>query len=164
MTGTTKKYGEEVARTRYDATPEEKAKIDEKKAEIMKKVGEIGELDAILDSEELRPYISPAWYELQSRESMIIRKMRNNIMKPIPKTWDSPVQAYEYNMLDATYREVREEIEENSNQEEFVPVQIEEKPVQPTVSDLTAGKKEKEPVPAKAKQDIPDFMKQEVAE
>ena len=75
----------------------------------MKKVADIGELEAIIDCEELRPYISPSYYETQSRESMIIRKMRNNIMKSIPKKWDNPVQAYEYNMMDATYREVQEE-------------------------------------------------------
>lgn len=149
-----------LAESRYKATPEQKRKIDEKKAEVMAKVAEIGELEAILDSPEIRPYISPAWYELQSRESMIIRKMRNNIMKSIPKKWDSPVQAYEYNMLDSTYREVQEEIEANANAEEFVPEQIEEKPVQPTVSEMTAAP-EKEKVPAqtgKKDRSLPDFM------
>lgn len=73
----------------------------------MKKVADIGELEAIIDCEELRPYISPSYYETQSRESMIVRKMRNNIMKSIPKKWDNPVQAYEYNTMDATYRKYR---------------------------------------------------------
>lgn len=162
ITGTKKKNGKDVPRTRYDATAEEKEKIDQKKAEIMAMVSEIGGLDGILNSTELRPYISPAWYELQSRESMIIRKMRNNIMKPIPKKWDSPVQAYEYNMLDATYREVREEIEANANQEEFSPMQIEEKEPAKTMEDLTAGKKEKEPISEKkSERKLPEFMKQE---
>lgn len=153
-----------LAESSFKATAEQKDKIKEKKAEIMAKVSEIGELEAILDCPELQPYISPAWRELQSRESMIIRKMRNNIMKPIPKKWDSPVQAYEYNMLDATYREVQEEIEANSNQEEFIPPQIEEKPTPQTMADLTAGKKDKEPVPVQGKKkerEIPDFMNPE---
>ena len=43
-------------------------------------------LDDILDSQEYQSYISPAWKSPQSRESMIVRKMRNNIVKKIPKT------------------------------------------------------------------------------
>ena len=96
---------------------------------------------------------------------MIIRKMRNNIMKSIPKRWDNPVQAYEYNMMDATYREVQEEIEQNANAEEFIPDEpaaIEEQPKQPTVAEVVKTA-EKEPVPAADKQEteIPDFMKPE---
>ena len=84
-------------------------------------------------------------------------------MKSIPKRWDNPVQAYEYNMMDATYREVQEEIEQNANVEEFIPQPeaIEEKPKQPTVAE-TVKTAEKEPVPAAGKEpEIPDFMKQE---
>lgn len=149
-----------LAESRYKATPEQKRKIDEKKAEIMAKVAEIGNLEDILDSTEIRPYISPAWYELQSRESMIVRKMRNNVMKSIPKKWDSPVQAYEYNMLDSTYREVQEEIEMNSNQEEFIPAQIEEKPAQPTVAEMTATKEKEQVMAQSGKKDrpMPEFM------
>lgn len=47
----------------------------------MDKAKELNDLDKILDSLELQPYLSPAWTEPQSRESMIIRKMRNNVMK-----------------------------------------------------------------------------------
>lgn len=164
VTGTTKKYGKEVPRTRYDATPDEKSKIDAKKAEIIEKVREIGDVDLILDSSELRPYISPTWYEIQSRESMIIRKMRNNVMKPIPKKWDSPVQAYEYNMLDATYREVQEEIAEKANKEEFVPAQIEQKQEPKTVSEMKGQNAAKEPVVVGNNKGnkLPDFMSEEV--
>ena len=66
--------------------------------------------------------------------------------------------------------DVAYEIAENSNKEEFIidePPAIEEKPEPKTVSDVTAGAKEKEPVgkdtnvPAKEKneQTLPDFMK-----
>lgn len=94
---------------------------------------------------------------------MIIRKMRNNIMKSITKKWDNPVQAYEYNMLDATYKEVQEDIEQNANKEEFIPepMPIEEQPKQPTVAEVVQAT-EKEPAPAAGKEpEIPDFMKQE---
>ena len=153
-----------ICADRYKATDAQKAQIEAKKKEIMKKVADIGELEAIIDCEELRPYISPSYYETQSRESMIIRKMRNNIMKSIPKRWDNPVQAYEYNMMDATYREVQEEIEQNANVEEFIPQPeaIEEKPKQPTVAE-TVKTTEKEPVPAAepVETEIPSFMSQE---
>lgn len=153
-----------ICSDRYKATDAQKAQIEAKKKEIMKKVADIGELEAIIDCEELRPYISPSYYETQSRESMIIRKMRNNIMKSIPKKWDNPVQAYEYNMMDATYREVQEEIEQNANVEEFIPQPeaIEEKPKQPTVAE-TVKITEKEPVPAaeQAETEIPSFMSHE---
>ena len=60
--------------------------------------------------------------------------------------------------------DVAYEIEANSNKEEFVveesPV-IEEKPAPKTVADVTAGAKEKEPVKAEKKQEVPDFMKME---
>ena len=152
-----------ICADRYKATDAQKAQIEAKKKEIMKKVADIGELEAIIDCEELRPYISPSYYETQSRESMIIRKMRNNIMKSIPKRWDNPVQAYEYNMMDATYREVQEEIEQNANAEEFIPDEpavIEEQPKQTTFAEVVKTA-EKEPVPAAvAEPEIPDFMKQ----
>lgn len=153
-----------ICADRYKATDAQKTQIEAKKKEVMKKVSEIGELEAIIDCEELRPYISPSYYETQSKESMIIRKMRNNIMKSIPKKWDNPVQAYEYNMLDSTYREVQEEIEQNANVEEFIPQPeaIEEKPKHPTVAE-TVKTAEKEPVPAAepVEKEIPSFMSQE---
>lgn len=153
-----------ICADRYKATDAQKVQIEAKKKEIMKKVAELGELEAVIDCEELRPYISPSYYETQSRESMIVRKMRNNIMKSIPKKWDSPVQAYEYNMLDSTYREVQEEIEQNANTEEFIqePSVIEEKPKQPTVSEVVKTT-EKEPAPAAEpkENEIPSFMTQE---
>ena len=52
----------------------------------------------------------------------------------------------------------------NANKTEFVvsePPAIEEKPEPKTVSDVTAGAKEKEPVKAEKKQDVPSFMQME---
>lgn len=104
-----------LAESRYKADDKTLAKIDAKKKEIMDKVKNLGDLDAILDCEELAPYISPAWREPQSREQMIIRKMRNNITKKIPKDFDSSIAASSFNMMDDTYREVHAEIEQNEN-------------------------------------------------
>ena len=60
--------------------------------------------------------------------------------------------------------DVAYEIEANANKEEFIidePPVIEEKPAPKTVADVTAGVKEKEPVKAEKKQEVPDFMKME---
>lgn len=113
------KYGKEVERTRYDATEEEKKKIAAKKKEIMKKAKELDDIDEILDNDELSAYISPAWTEPQSRESMIIRKMRNAVVKKIPKDFGSAIAAEQYNMMDDTYREVHAEIEDFANSKVF---------------------------------------------
>lgn len=119
VTGTKKKNGKEVERTRYDATEDEKKKIAAKKKELMDKARSLGDLDKILDCEELTPYISPAWKEYQSREQMIIRKMRNNVTKKIPKDFDSALTAEQYNMTDDTYKEVHAEIEDFANSTVF---------------------------------------------
>ena len=41
-------------------------------------------LDAMLNDPALAEYISPAWKQIHSRESMIQRKMRINALRPIP--------------------------------------------------------------------------------
>ncbi len=153
-----------ICADRYNATNKQKQEIAAKKQQIMDKVKELGTVEAILACDELKPWISPSYSEFQSQESMIIRKMRNNITRKIPKDFGNANIAHAYKMIDdAIYREVQEEIEENANTEDFVPEQpqqIEEKPAPSTMADVTAGKKEKDPVPAKERP-IPDFMRQE---
>lgn len=154
-----------ICADRYKASDKQKQEIAAKKREIMDKVRELADVEAILSCDELKPFISPSWSEYQSQESMIIRKMRNNIMKKIPKDFGSPAVARTYYTVDdALYREVQQEIAENGNAEEFVPepAAIEEKSAQKTVADVIAGQKQKEPVPAEKKeQEMPAFMKQE---
>ena len=53
------------------------------------------DIDEILDIPELKPYISPAWME-GSRERMILRKMRNNAVKPIPKDFANELSLSAY--------------------------------------------------------------------
>ena len=167
-------------RTRYDATPEEKKKIEAKKKEIMDKAKSLGNIDAILDCEELAPYISPAWTEPQSREQMIIRKMRNNVAKKIPKDFDSAMAAEQYNLMDDTYREVHAEIEDQANKVVFEggfrEIKDDEPPAQvqePTTPPVKEEPKQAEPQQKEAVQeteaeqqfmnvdeaDIPDWMK-----
>lgn len=93
-----------VCADRYKATDEQKVQIAEKKRELLNKAKEL-ELDALLDAAEFDKYISPAWKEEQSRESMIIRKMRNNITKKVPKDFGSSFVDEIYNEnSDETYR------------------------------------------------------------
>ena len=90
---------------------------------------------------------------------MIVRKMRNNVMKKIPKDFGNPVAAQEYRQLDdVVYQQVQDEIMQNANAQEF-PVQtqtevvqsqpaLEQRETPQTVSDIMAGKKGAEPAPA----------------
>ena len=109
-----------VCADRYKATDEQKQQIAEKKRELLNKAKEL-ELDALLDSVEFDKYISPAWKEEQSRESMIIRKMRNNIVKKIPKNFASSLENELFNEnSDETYRTYNAEY-----------VEVEEQPLEP---------------------------------
>ena len=108
----------------------------EKKAKI-KEFAEVHSLDDILNSEEMQNLgnISPAWKEPQSREAMIIRKMRNRIVKKIPKDFSnayiqSVVESVEDDFAARQYSrkeaEVIEEINENANKEILDPEPIED--------------------------------------
>ena len=115
-----------ICADRYKATEEQKSQIAEKKREILNKAKEL-DLDALLDSVEFDKFISPAWKEEQSRESMIIRKMQNNICKKIPKNFASSFEAEIYNEnTDETYKTYNEEY-----------VEIDETPLEPVA--LSSG-------------------------
>lgn len=105
------------AENRYKATLEQKHQIDARKSEL-KALMDGKDIDDILNIPELQPYISPAWRE-GSQERMILRKMRNNAVKPIPKDfanglalsmYNNSMQAEETgaNPIDAEFREVPE--------------------------------------------------------
>lgn len=101
---------------RYKATSEQRQQIAVKKGEILNKAKELG-LGA-LDDLELQKWISPAWTEYQSRESMLVRKMRNNIVKRIPKDFGNAfVELVHAETTDPAYVEIRKEISENANRE-----------------------------------------------
>ena len=103
-----------IAQDRYKATPEQKKQIEAKKKELMQKTRELG-FD-VLDSEEFEPFISSAWRSDYSREAMILRKMRNNVVKKIPKDFSIPRAAvafaeseggaYSENVIEADFSEI----------------------------------------------------------
>nr|DAY50732.1 MAG TPA: RecT family protein [Caudoviricetes sp.] len=105
-----------------------------KKAQI-KEFSEDHTLDEMLDSKEMQELgnISPAWKDPHSRESMIVRKMRNNVVKNIPKDFSnayvqSAVESVEADFNEREYlrkeAEIIEEVEQNANKEVLDPPQI----------------------------------------
>lgn len=133
-----------ICKDRYKASEAEKKKIADEKEKIYEALRKCATLEDMLACEIARPYISAAW--LDTPESMIVRKMRNNAIKKFKKNYDAMAQR-SFLQIDDTYREVQEEIAENANQVEFEPAEGEV---------VEAEAKEVEAV---ADEDLPDFMK-----
>ena len=93
-------------------TKMDKSVSDDKKEEIRKKLENMT-LDQIFADEEFLKIMSPAWRDPHSRENMIIRKMRNNAVKPIPKDFGSAyiAEAYEGTFEDYDQYHKPEEID-----------------------------------------------------
>lgn len=103
-----------ICADRYKATDEQKAQIEAKKKEYSALlVGK--DIEAIIATAELQPYISPAW--LDSTEAMVLRKLRNSVCKKIPKDFGKNyfVQDIYEKSNDPIYVDVVNEIEENEN-------------------------------------------------
>ncbi|MDP5277227.1 hypothetical protein [Chengkuizengella axinellae] len=140
-----------ICKNRYEAKPQEKQQINEKKVEVLKKAKELG-LDA-LDDAEMQKYISPAWTEYQSREQMLIRKMRNNIVKKIPKNFGSAfIEMVHSEVTDDTTTIVRKEISENANRE-VIDVEI----VEPENLKETKDEPQPEEIPTEKAEEGPGF-------
>ena len=102
-----------LAENTYKATAEQLKKIAVKKAEIKKKAKELG-FDAINDP-VVSEYISPAWKEDFSMESMIIRKIRNNIVTKIPKDFSCSAIKESFDEVSMTgYSSAKMEIEDRT--------------------------------------------------
>ncbi len=104
-----------IAESRYKATVDQKKQIDARKKELLA-LADGKTLDEILDIPELQPYISPAWAG-DGRERMIVRKMRNNVIKPIPKDFGNA-------MLLAAYSKADVEQDERPNPREITTIDI----------------------------------------
>lgn len=103
------------------ATPEQKEQIEAKKKEVYEALRKCKTVDERLACEIARPYMSPAW--LDTPESMIIRKMRNNAIKPFPKDMNA-IAKRSMLELDETYKASRDEIAEEANVEEFDDTEV----------------------------------------
>jgi hypothetical protein len=116
-----------IAESKFKATAKQKEQINEKKREIIEKVKEQG-LDGSLNDTEIQKRISPAWKDEQSKESMIIRKMRNNIVKKIPKDFGHALVEMSYDDSTNDYQsKVRQEINDYANGE-IIDVETDESP------------------------------------
>lgn len=111
------------AESKRKATNDQKTKIEARKRDLLRKANDLG-LDGALDDPELQPWISPAWTEFHSRESMIERKMRNNAIKKIPKDFgNGAMETMFEETTDEAYRSASREIQDHANRE-MIDVQV----------------------------------------
>lgn len=95
-----------IAENRFKASKEQLEQIDNKKQELLN-LANGKSLDAIFEIKELQKWISPAWLALHSREDMILRKLRNNAVKKIPKNFQNAFAALEYEKTYDDYDQYR---------------------------------------------------------
>lgn len=98
--------------------------VDEKVKEKLNALAGSLDLDGILENKELLPHISPAWKSSHSREAMIVRKMRNNAIKKIPKDFENAFAALAYEKTFEEYEQYQED--ERINKEEAVDIEVNE--------------------------------------
>ena len=142
-----------ICQNRYKASAEQLSKIKSKKEEIFDALRKCATVDEMLECEVAKPYISAAW--LDTPESMIVRKMRNNAIKKYRKDFNSMAKQ-SFNQLDETYVQTQEEIEENANSEEFQ--------AEPEVAETVEEPKMAEPEKVTGEvvendENVPEFMK-----
>ncbi len=106
-----------ICESRYKASEKQLAEIKERKEVIFETLRKCETVEEMLECPEARPYISAAW--LDTPESMIVRKMRNNAIKKFKKNYDAMAQRSVL-QVDETYQQVQEEILENANTVEFI--------------------------------------------
>ena len=105
-----------LAESAYKATPKQKEQSKAKKEEIFAELRKCETVDEMLACEIAKPYMSPAW--LDTPESMIVRKMRNNAIRNFPKDMNS-IANRSMLELDDTYKASREEVESEANTVDF---------------------------------------------
>lgn len=139
-----------ICANRYKATDKQLEEIKNKKNEILNQVRACETLEDMLSCETAIPFISAAW--IDTPESMIVRKMRNNAIKKYPKNFNTMAKQ-SFLETDETYVAVQQEIEQNANSEDFI---VDE----PEILEKSEEPRAKETEPQKEKpEDVPDFMK-----
>lgn len=110
-----------ICANRFKATEAQAAQIEAKKKELCALlVGK--DIEGIIGTPELQPYISPAW--LDSTEAMVLRKLRNAVCKKIPKDFGKNYfvkDVYE-KTNDPIYVEAVDEIDEKQG---ALPINVE---------------------------------------
>ena len=110
-----------IAENRYKASDEQLSEIKRRKEEIFDDLRKCETVEEMLECQSARPFISAAW--LDTPESMIVRKMRNNAIKKFKKNYDAMASRAVLQM-DETYQQAQQEIETNENSVDFVESDI----------------------------------------
>lgn len=110
-----------IAENRYKASDEQLSEIKRRKEEIFDDLRKCETVEEMLECQSARPFISAAW--LDTPESMIVRKMRNNAIKKFKKNYDAMASRAVLQM-DETYQQTQQEIETNENSVDFVESDI----------------------------------------
>lgn len=105
-----------ICENRYKASPKQLEEIKAKKEEIYDALRKCETVEDMLACEAAKPYISAAW--LDTPESMIIRKMRNNAIKKFKKNYNIMAQR-SFLQMDETYQQSQDEIAEQANSVPF---------------------------------------------
>ena len=97
---------------------------DQQKADILKAI-EFMSLDELYNHPQALEIMSPAWKNAGAKESMIVRKMRNNAIKKYPKDFKNAFTASAYENTYEDYDQYKED--ERINKEEALEVEVQEK-------------------------------------
>lgn len=93
------------------------------KAKLLKEIASMG-LEELIQYEPAQNWISPAWKNAGSSEAMILRKLRNNCVKKIPKDFSNAFIAKAY---ESTYEDYEQYDEDpRINKEEALEAEIDE--------------------------------------
>lgn len=96
---------------------------EDKKKELLKRLEPL-DLEQIFEDDEALKIMSPSWSSLHSREAMILRKMRNNCIKKIPKDFTNAFIASTYEKTFDDYDQYQEAEDERINKEEALDVEV----------------------------------------
>lgn len=103
-------------------------------------------LDEIMNCKEALPHISPAWKSAGSRESMILRKMRNNCIKKIPKDFENAFTSAAYESTFDDYEQYEDKQDERINKEAVVEAEVNEKSMSEAITNDMPRHEEQAPV------------------
>ncbi len=93
-----------------------------KKAELSNRIKDFT-LDELFADEECLSIMSPSWRAPHSREAMILRKMRNNCIKKIPKSFEN---AFQHTAYESTFDEYDQYEKERPNPSDVLDAEFSE--------------------------------------
>lgn len=150
-----------IAKSRFKATYDQKKQIDQKKEEIINRVRDLG-LDRALQDDDIKKHVSPAWKDEQSKEAMIIRKMRNNIVKKIPKDFGHPLVEISYQETTSDYKQVAENTSNEHANGEVIDIEQEEnEPTEEPEKEVVEEQPKENKEPEKKEKPLEEYMEEQ---